>query len=450
MHFGLESNGPYLLYAASIIVLLVSLFWRSDFGFYYIVLLLPLQKLRYELHGLPLGDSLIDVLLLGVLLGALFRGEVRLPRKESLSKWLLLFAVFLYVSLWRGSFYLGAPLPLSIDDPRFSDWKNYVEMPVFCLVTATIVKDVRQMKLLIVAMCFSLLLVNVSFYHTVSGRDLSHFSYDVRYSGQLGYADVNGLAAFEVMFFVFLWSLRAFESRGRVKLAILGAVLTCVYCLLFSFSRGGYVGFIAGLIFLGILKERKLLIVPLALVIGWQVFLPESVKERMTMTYEEDTGLDTSAGKRLILWQDALEMFTENPLFGSGFDTYGYLGRVGRFRDTHNYYLKVLVETGVLGLTIFLWLLWKFFRLGYSVFKSAEDPFLASLGLGFAAMVVCAFILNLFGDRWTYQQVDGYFWIVLGCVLRGKFLLQEAVQASNSEAGPVAVLSEAANPAVPA
>jgi hypothetical protein len=45
--------------------------------------------------------------------------------------------------------------------------------------------------------------------------------------------------------------------------------------------------------------------------------------------------------------------------------------------------------------------------------------------LGFVALLSSVVIMNLFGDRWTYQQVDGYLWILLGCVIRGLIVLGE-------------------------
>jgi hypothetical protein len=42
---------------------------------------------------------------------------------------------------------------------------------------------------------------------------------------------------------------------------------------------------------------------------------------------------------------------------------------------------------------------------------------------------------NLFGDRWTYLQVNGFLWVLLGCVLRGRMIEQESKEAVVSEMG---------------
>src|SRR5581483_2127746 len=89
----------------------------------------------------------------------------------------------------------------------------------------------------------------------------------------------------------------------------------------------------------------------------------------------------------------------------------------------------------LLGLLLFLVLLWKCFRLSFRLFRIANDPFFRALGLGAAAYVVCAFVVNFFGDRWMYLQVNGYLWTFLGLVVRAHMLTEEE-HSAESEAEP--------------
>lgn len=419
-HFGIEGLLPTLLYAGMFVTFVASVFWRPNLGLYLLVLSLPLQTGRYRLHDFPLGAEFIDILLLGTILGLVIQGKSFVPRGHW-SRFLLLYSVFCYLSLWEGSYFLRAPLPLWIGDPRFSDWKNYVEMFLLALVVASTVKSKEEVRLLLVMMGLSVLVVNRSYYATLSGRDLSHFSYLVRDAGPLGYAGVNGLAAFEAMLVSLLLGIVVFTRQVSAKVGILLIIATCCYCLLFSFSRGGYVGILVGMIIVGMFKSRWLLAVVAVLVIGWQTLLPVSVQERIAMTTgdaAEGQTFDSSAEERINLWEDAMVLFKQNPITGTGFETYESMGRLG-YADTHNYYLKVLAETGVIGFFLFLVLLWKLFRSGVSLFFITDDPFWRGLSLGFIALLASTVVLNLFGDRWSYQQVDGYLWVILGCVMSG-------------------------------
>src|ERR1700751_1637649 len=104
MHFGLEGLIPYTLYASAILVFLASVFWRPEVGIYFIVPLFPLQTIRDKILPLPLGNKLIDIILLGVFLGVLFSKDIKLLTRTPLNKILLILVIFLYASLWQGAF----------------------------------------------------------------------------------------------------------------------------------------------------------------------------------------------------------------------------------------------------------------------------------------------------------------------------------------------------------
>ena len=205
---------------------------------------------------------------------------------------------------------------------------------------------------------------------------------------------------------------------------------------MYSLSRGGYIALLAGCFFLGLAKQRKLLILLIVFLFVWTAIVPTAVTERVSMTNQGDGELDHSSETRLTLWQDAIEVFDANVITGTGFATYAFMHRVGNYEDTHNLFLKVLVETGILGLILFLWLIARTFRTGSRLFRNAKDPFFSALGLGLAGWVVTAFVANCFGDRWMFLQVCGYLWVLAGLVARALEIESQA-SAAGIPAGTV-------------
>jgi len=432
----LHGSEPLAFYLVTIAVFFISALRRPQIGLYYLAFFLPLVNTRYMLHAFPFGEKFVDFVLLGVFVGILSRRAGTDWTPTPVTAFLAVWGVMLYASLWRGSFYLNSDWPISAADPRVSDWKNYVEFFFFFLAAASAIRTKKQIAGLLITMGVCFLMVNREFYGTMSGRDLSSFSYDVRDAGPLAGAGENGLAAFEGTCLLFLTAMLSMKPKWKLKWAILGLIFTGVYCLLFTFSRGGYLAVLGGLLFLGVVNQRKLLIVVAVLLISWQALLPASVQQRIMMTYDQSDGggsLDASAQTRVNLWTDAEALIAASPVFGTGFQTYSYMGRMEDLRDTHNYYLKILVETGAIGLLMFLYLLWRMFTLGYRLYLESEDPFLAAVGLGFSTLMVGMFLANLFGDRWSYFQVDGWMWMLLGVVVRG-LILTEQTQESTDEA----------------
>ncbi|HEX2329276.1 MAG TPA: O-antigen ligase family protein [Candidatus Angelobacter sp.] len=427
MHFGLEGYVPLALYLSAMIAFGLSIFWKPQVGLYFLIPLLPLQTVRYRIMEMPLGNKLIDIILLGVVLGTMFKGGFKFA-KTPMNKLLVLYGLFCYVQLWRGAFALpNAEMPLAISDPRFSDWKNYMVLFIIFAIVASTIKTVRQIQIVVLLLCISAFLVCKGYYSAMSGRDLTHFSYEVRDGGPLGFAGVNGVATYVAEFMLFLLGLMAYERKKLRKLAMWGLLILAGYCLLFSFSREAYAGILVGALFLGLLKQRWVLVALVAFLMSWQTLVPTSVQERILMTYDKnEQQLDTSAQDRVTIWNDAMNLFQQNPAIGIGFDTYKYLHRVSIYTDTHNYFLKVMVETGVVGLLFFLWVLARMSRIGIGLFRSAKDPFLKSVGLGFTLMMACVFVVNFFGDRWLYVEVNGLLWVALACAVRGQIIVNES------------------------
>lgn len=406
-HLGIDGITAPLLWVAEMLAFLLSIFWRPATGLYLLIPLLPLQTIRYRLHGYFLGAQFVDILLLGVVLGLKRKGEC-FPMPTALNVLLYGYIVFTFLSMVRGSFFLGVGLPLWFDDPRVSNWKNYVvDLALMYFAIAGAIRSKKQMQLLIAAMCVGTLVLSKGFYSTMSDRDFSSFSYALRDAGPMGWAGVNGLAAFASQVGVCLVGLLLAERKILIKIGYLCVVAACVYCLLFALSRGGYAAFLIGLIYLGSVKNRLLLVGVFIFLATWQGLVPPAVRERVAMT-DEGGVVDHSAASRLSLWEEAMQVFQADPLFGTGFNTYAYGSHVGGYGDTHNVFVKVLVETGLTGLLLFLAIFRKLFQIGFRLHRTAIDPFLKSIGLGFSALMIAAFVANLFGDRWMYFEITGY------------------------------------------
>jgi hypothetical protein len=74
--------------------------------------------------------------------------------------------------------------------------------------------------------------------------------------------------------------------------------------------------------------------------------------------------------------------------------------------------------------------------MGVRLFRTAEDPFLKSLGLAFCVVMACVFVVNFFGDRWLYLSVNGYLWVMMACVARAQIIVDQGAVLKATEALP--------------
>lgn len=431
--FGLSSYLPLTVYIAAIVIYFAMLLYKREIGLYFIVALIPMQVLIERLQRFPLGKDIVDIFLVTLLLLCLFKPEKQEDQgAESLIplRPIVFYILLTYLYLWTGSLTNGLALPLSGEDIRFQNWKNHMILPVLFIVTLKIIHSKRQMINLYSVILTSMFLVSFHFYRNF-GHTAGHFREERRWSGVFTSLGPNEAAAF--------WAEYSFIVLGMLFLCKLGiwrwpllAILGLnIYSMIYSFSRGAYLAFLVAFIFITLAcRNFKAFALLILLVISLTNLVPQSVIERINMTSSEEEGLETSAQGRLGRWKHGMNLFTKNPI-GYGFETVGYLGFRGNSGqlssggDPHNRYVEFIVEMGVLGIVLFLYLFYLAFKGGWKLYLAAEDNFLRGLGLGFAATVIACMVVNFFGDRWTYAMLGAFYWVSWALVVRGNIIVYQ-------------------------
>ncbi len=112
----------------------------------------------------------------------------------------------------------------------------------------------------------------------------------------------------------------------------------------------------------------------------------------------------TSAGTRVILWQEGVRRWLEKPLTGWGPRRTTYLTEplwssfhIDKARDFHNSYLELLVRTGVFGIVLFAVLVYIALRSLYAGFRARW--FTLDLALFVLGALLLFAICSFFNDR---------------------------------------------------
>ena len=154
---------------------------------------------------------------------------------------------------------------------------------------------------------------------------------------------------------------------------------TAVLALLFSWSRGAWLGFAAGGAVLGLFWSQKrwigflgLVVIICGLALGLQFdLLPSAVDQRLLgfvgdFQLGDVRGVDIndsnySVLERLAHWQAAVDMARDQLWLGVGFGnyeaaygSYALINWPAPLGHAHNYYLNILAETGMIGLVTYL------------------------------------------------------------------------------------------------
>jgi len=408
-------NLPLIMYITAIVMGVLTIFRKVEYGFYYLILILPFGYVVSKIQRYPFGNQLFDFLFVVIIIGAILQGK----RYENTISTIpiLLFIGITSIGLVNGHFYSNSGMVID-HWRRLRNFKNYLIMISYYFLVTGCIKNKKIIKNIIYIIIFLVIIINWRFWDAFRWKSLSSTFRDNLREGAMGYLGTNDLAAFIAQYTAIAISL---FLNYKKKILFLLAITTSVYTVLFCYSRGGYIAFIGVILFFSMFKKKFFISLIIFLLLFSSValkFIPSSVIARIEMTKTETGELESSAESRIELWKHGWNIFKKNPIFGSGFETFGYIpNSEGKYRgDPHNRYVETLSEFGLIGLILFLYLLYSSFKSGWLLYKSSDDYFFKSFGLGFCGCVIACSIANLFGDRWSYMQTMSYFWIIWGLV----------------------------------
>jgi len=147
------------------------------------------------------------------------------------------------------------------------------------------------------------------------------------------------------------------------------------------------------------------------------VLVPESIKDRVTRTFEGreyEIGparipLEGSAAARITNWKRIVtHNWPRRPFFGYGITGLGFID---------SQYVRTLGELGIVGFGIFIWLLIAIFRNGLQTLKVVEDPLAQALSLGFLAGFTALLFHAIAANTFIIVRIMEPFWFIAAMVM---------------------------------
>lgn len=211
---------------------------------------------------------------------------------------------------------------------------------------------------------------------------------------------------------------------GKHRVMLLSFVLLALIPFLFTNSRGSWLAAVPMYFAFLFFSEKKALLalgLILMMVLGPFV-IPQSVKERAMYTFkkgetvyvrsiQEEVGgvaFDPSASARIRSWKSALRDFKNHPVLG-----YGVTG--WKFLDAQ--YLRVLIETGLLGLVAFLGLLITLIREVWQIYHNVQDRFFRGIAFGFFVGILAMMVHAISANTFIIVRIMEPFWFLAAIVM---------------------------------
>jgi putative inorganic carbon (HCO3(-)) transporter len=218
-----------------------------------------------------------------------------------------------------------------------------------------------------------------------------------------------------------------FKNKQRIVFIIISIMALIGVAL--TYSRPTLLAVYIALFFLGLAKKNKLLISWLIVFTLISPFLlPKSVKGfAKNVNYNPLRFMCND--DRIAIYRNSLNMIKTHPVIGFGANTFMHNYRFYKespeynnqitsdYIYAHNNFLHMAAEIGLVGLGIFIWLLYNIFKESGNIYRWLEDNYLKVVCLSLIACVI-AFLVNGLTESSLYSsRVAGIFWYLAGFLL---------------------------------
>lgn len=262
------------------------------------------------------------------------------------------------------------------------------------------------------------------------------FSYFMEYINTLSFGvasepfgRTNDLGAYMLMIFPLALSNFLYENDEYLEKAFYALVLVMsAITIVLTFSRGIWLSSIVAIILILLLgiKILKKNIIYLGIVtvlslipviIKW-----ESIVTRFLSIQNVFNHAENSLEWRKSLLKSTVEIFTDNPVIGTGLNSFqfvmsAYQQRAGYFSiNPHNYYLQLLAETGVMGFFTFIILVLSILYMSFKAFTHSEKIY-RGIALGLLVSIISSLLHIAVDIDWSVLSIPMVFWIEVGLLI---------------------------------
>ncbi len=442
---------PTYTVAGFMMVILLYFCYLHQKGYaYFVVIAIPLMGVIQENIPLEVGKGYTSVniggvfTIIGLSFGLLYLAVKRARLLQcSLTKPILLFILSIAISITYLPYYkLYAVRDLA---------RLYSQVIIYFLIVEKF-KDFNSTKkfLTVIYYCFIPLLIFLAltvFFPSLRGGLLRNVEMDL---GQgivayrlTGFLHATSLAAMLIIYFVL--TLFFYKESPIQKRWIFIPILILVSITLFAtLARNAWISFVIVLFMIGVLRYRGLILILLVVMLFSFAVFPRA-RDTVILRMKPD---DAALG-RLFLAEKGWSLFLQRPILGwgqgyfqlwSAVNLSGNSTNMSRRRgtagygvggvDLHNDYLRMLIETGIVGFLIYWVLMYRAFKLSFKLFKL---PFSTAKNFSLVTLTVLVAIQLSALTGQGFKDLALQFWVYMGITEVFLRHFQNKVQQISSE-----------------
>lgn len=360
--------------------------------------------------GAYLGLNLQNIVVYTVLLITLFfgvaNGKIR-TKKITCGLLLVLILIIGFLSILYSQALLPSNLALPLKE-QIQSYKLWIFDPFIFFCLAFLISDSSddaKFYLKVIVILFGVLnLINVVYFF-ISPSDLI-----LKYNRFSGFGNANKTAYLMCFLMPFSYYFLLLSKKRLVKLIYFFFFLFPLVNILVSASRGGLLSFIFIMIALSVMQKNFKLVfvivffVMIGIVSLWGNSFFQHTIERTSVLFSGD--MEAASNHRFDIWRNLFGIYFSNPayvIFGTGVGT---ASKIGGGAEAHNMYFKVIIEFGLMGISLWTLLLVKMFKtVIFAAVNDENKKFKYMLCISMISIAFIAWLFTSLGGILTYLSL---------------------------------------------
>jgi putative inorganic carbon (hco3(-)) transporter len=399
------------------------------------IIVVALCPARVKPFGITLEDSILGIILILYVIIILINIRERENFKEYLFDFFhnpigILMAIISVIMIVSVIYSLEKKLSIT-ESVRFITYVGMYFIVKYNIQENSFIKNIRNV---FVSAAVLLSLFGIIQYFTGVGLDakfMEQYSFGAKARIATIFVNPNSYGGFLILaiFPIIMMGLEC--KQKREKIIYLSSSIVLLINLVLTFSRNSWAAFALGLFILVVLYNWKLIFGFIVVAIT-STFVPV-ISNRL----KDFTDMQQNIS-RFHHWQTALFMIKDHPILGVGngnyvsyygsyIEKYPYLDYAYQSRfPTHNSYLKVASELGILGILSFVLLVIVSVSTINKALNYMNDSTTRSFYTGFLVSSSVFLFMNFFDNLFFVPKVTVWFWFLLaiadGFIFRDKKL----------------------------
>jgi len=257
----------------------------------------------------------------------------------------------------------------------------------------------------------------------------------------------NVLGKYLIFIFIIAFGMIYYFKEYLHKFAAAGILAVAALCLIFTQSRGAWLGVIIAMAVFALLRDRRLVLVGIIALIIAPFFIPPEV---MTRFLSIGDLADTSTSFRVSIWLGSLDMIRAFwPIgIGLGAENFTMIYNLYAFSaahalHSHNLFLQLVIDFGIGGLAVFFCMMACFFKSTFITTTAGPDRVMHAAAAALSAAMLGFLIQGLADNVWFNYRVLGFFWLIIALGISARRLILQNIEdwrTSNDKASTKATL----------